>query len=81
MNTNQLKSFIKLLEEFNTGEAAQLVTKESIQDLSIALHEADYYSSEYVRVALIGEYNSGKSTLLNAILGKYYASTDFCEMM
>ncbi len=49
---------------------------------SIELAEREFaaLSDERLRIALLGEFNSGKSTLLNALSGRTVAATDALEM-
>jgi GTPase SAR1 family protein len=66
---------IELLREIS--ESSALSTEEKFRIVSLWNEFSDRINSiKHLRLGVIGEFNSGKSTLLNSILGKKIVATD-----
>ena len=57
-----------------------LFTDEEIGPLKRLFQERAYVDATLPRVMFLGEFKSGKSTLVNALLGGHYAASDLFEM-
>lgn len=67
-----------LRQIYDTNNA--LVNKEDLDNIQKALSQSQYYDSDMPRIMFMGQFKSGKSSLINAIFGKTIAATDIFEM-
>lgn len=76
-----LKAIFKLLKEISMNNSNQeWVSEPELEVLEKYIQERKYFSVDHPRILLFGEFKSGKSTLINALLGGDYAAVDFFEM-
>jgi GTPase SAR1 family protein len=71
-------SFFPVLRHF-TGPGGS-VTIGALESLKASADEARFLSPELLRVALVGQFKAGKSTLLNALLGAHVAPVGVFRM-
>lgn len=70
---------IKLLKDiFDTNP--DLINAGELTSLLNLIQKKSYFNSNIPRVLLIGQFKSGKSSLLNALFGKYVSVSDIFEM-
>ncbi len=81
MSLGQVERALDILETLvSAGPPETRLSTGGLSRLKRAVSEARSVADPLVRVALVGEFNTGKSTLLNAILGRDVAATDIFEM-
>lgn len=73
-----MNKILEYLEKFNNTEK-KLVSDDKIMYLKRLCREDTYYNPQLPRILLIGRVNSGKSMLVNAIIGKRLAVVDQLE--
>lgn len=71
-----------VLIQYTTGRAGNqgLLTEIEVKPIERAYQIMKYHDPDLLRVALIGDFKTGKSTLLNALAGKVIAAVDLFEM-
>lgn len=75
-----IKECIEILEVLPEKSQLEIVSKEELQSIRNLHSGLGYYNSSAPRVFLMGEFKTGKSSLVNALLDKDYAPTDILEM-
>jgi ethanolamine utilization protein EutP (predicted NTPase) len=76
-----LANALPLLRKFlraRTGEP--IIDSDDIAPMESLIRDRSYFSSNILRVLLVGKFKAGKSTLINALAGATIAATDFFEM-
>ncbi|MCK5882267.1 MAG: dynamin family protein [Bacteriovoracaceae bacterium] len=80
VSQNNLEKKIQFLLQFCNDQEDALIKEEHVEKLKQLLVRRDFFDTEKLRVGLIGEFKSGKSTLINNLAGKEVAPTDLYEM-
>lgn len=72
----------EFIKSFTTDEnkSNEFVSKSHLEKLHKYIDEYDIHAVDRLKVYLIGEFNSGKSSLINAMLSQSIAPTDIFEM-
>lgn len=73
-----IENALKLLERLESD--CPVLNHDGMSALQRSTLELRSVTDPTVRVALIGEFNAGKSTLVNALIGRQVAPTDILEM-
>ena len=70
---------LELLRLFRTSRSGVpgLVSDAALAPVEALFRDAGYHDADVPRLVLVGEFKSGKSTLLNALLGEDVAAVDF----
>ena len=78
VDENALREASSFLKRYLNTEK-ELIKREDIRALIRSEREEGFYNDDLPRVVLFGKFKSGKSTLLNALLGQKLAATDVLE--
>jgi ribosome biogenesis GTPase A len=74
---------LRFLESFRTESGYSengLLSASELEPLERHVRQHAFSSADCLRIMLVGEFKAGKSTLINALLGKEYAAVDILEM-
>lgn len=80
MIVNTLDKKIEFLFRFTSDGDKAIIRDDHLQKLKDLLIKRDFFHTDKLRVGTIGEFKSGKSTLINALAGQDVAPTDLFEM-
>jgi len=73
-----MEDVLRFLGEF-AKTRKQLITSEKWNELKRICREEEYYDAKLPRILVIGRFKSGKSMLINALIGKKVAAVDALE--
>ena len=80
MENEVLKKAIKYLSHYVKDDEGGFIDHELVDRLQYALLRRNFMASDIVKVMLVGEFKSGKSSLINAFVGQEVAASDFFEL-
>lgn len=69
---------VDLLKKFS-GTSHTIVDKKQIDYVESELRQEEFYRSDLPRILVLGKFKSGKSTLINALMGRNLAAVDVLE--
>lgn len=69
-----------VLSKYIKNESGGFVEEEKINRIQRILLKSNYMNSDIIKIILVGEFKSGKSTLINAFCNAEIAAVDFFEM-